>query len=136
MSVIERDVNPAGVASRRVIRYSSTEQGKTVRYAGSPFRYVVQVPAPAPAEIQVHLELGAEDNGVWAHIPELDVSAEGAHAAEALGNVVSAARDWLRYIQEEGPQLSDELSSQAQYVALLDAPEFSWFRSVEFAESH
>ncbi len=71
---------------------------------------------------------------MWAHIEELDVSAEGPDLEKAFRNVLAAARDWLSYINEESPNLAPELADQARYVALLEAPVFSWFREFRFVE--
>ena|SRR5271154_7356050 len=94
----------------------------------------VILPASAPREIQVTLELGKEEAGVWAHIVELDVSAEGADAREAFSAVLSAAREWLAYIRDEQPALAPELGDQQRYVPLLESPVFSWFKTFRFAE--
>lgn len=96
--------------------------------------YQVRFVNPAPPALRVSLELGREANGVWAHIPELDVSAEGADVAEAFRNVFGAAQAWLAYIRDESPDLSVELEGQARYVSLIDAPVFSWFKSFRFAD--
>ncbi len=97
-------------------------------------RYRVSYATPAPHELRLQLQLGTEEDGVWAHIPELDVSAEGESVSEALRNVVSAAREWLTYLREEAPELAPEIAAQERYAALLDAPIFSWFKNVHFAE--
>lgn len=97
-------------------------------------RYRVRLPKAAPAELRMNLELGREEAGVWAHIPELDVTAEGADVDEAFRAVIAAARDWLDYIREGEAELAPELAEQARYVPLLDAPEFSWFKGFRFAE--
>ena len=93
--------------------------------------YRVSFRPVAPARLRVHLELFQEDEGVWARIPELDVSAEGADVKEAFMNVLAAAREWLSYIREEEPSLSDDLLAQARYAALLDSPSFSWFAGIK-----
>lgn len=134
MSVI--DVTPSGVPGRRALRYVTTSKAPAKYKESGAVRYVVHVPASAPPEIQVQLELGEEEAGVWAHIPELDVSAEGADAAEALSNILCAAREWLAYIREEGPQLAPQLAEQQRYVGLLDAEAFSWFKSFRFADAN
>jgi len=131
MSVAE--IIPSGVPGRRSYEYITTS-GPATYTPSEAARYVVSVPAPAPAELQVSLELGQEEGGVWAHIPEMDLSSEGANVSEAFMNVVSAVRDWLGFIREEGPALSPELAAQARYIELLDAPVFSWFKDFRFAE--
>jgi hypothetical protein len=97
-------------------------------------RYLVRIPAPAPQELRVTLVFGREAEGVWAHIEEFDVSAEGENLYQAFSNVLSAARDWLGYIRDDSPGLAPELADQGRYVALLDAPLFSWFRDIRFAD--
>ena len=117
------------------VRFREVSTGGPARYEERTMRVErVLVPAGAPQEIRVTLELGKEDSGVWAHIVELDVSAEGADALEALRGVLSAAREWLSYIRDERPELAPELGDQERYVPLLDAPTFSWFRDFRFAE--
>lgn len=96
--------------------------------------YRVHLPAPAPSELRVSLELGREENGVWAHIPELDISAEALDLNEAFYAVIAAAREWLSYIRDDQVELAPELQEQARYVVLLDAPVFSWFRDFSFVD--
>ena len=74
------------------------------RAARESISYRVRFASPAPASLRVTLELGREDAGVWAHIPELDVSAEGADVAEAFRNVHGAAQAWLSYVRDEKPR--------------------------------
>jgi len=90
----------------------------------------VWLPAPAPPEIRVSAQFQVEDGGAWVSVPELDISAEGDDPAAALRNVISAIREWLSYVRDERPDLAEELQGQARYVPLLDAPEFSWFKSI------
>ncbi len=78
--------------------------------------------------------MGKEDAGYWAHIDELDVSGEGASAQEAFAAAVRAARDWLVYLKEENPDLSEELAAHRHHLELLDAPLFSWFKSFQTSE--
>lgn len=80
------------------------------------------------------MEIGREaDAGFWAHIAELDISAEGDTAPEAFAAVLHAARDWLAYLRDEEPPLAENLVEQEKYVALLDAPIFSWFKSFKLS---
>ena len=130
MSVAQ--IIPSGVPGRRAYQYANTERARVTYNPSTAARFVVCVPAPARADLQVGLELGREENGVWAHIPELDLSAEGSDVGEAFSNVVAAVRDWLAYVREEGPQRAPELAAQEQYVDLLDAPVFSWFKAFSF----
>jgi hypothetical protein len=97
-------------------------------------RYSVRIPKGAPPELRVVLSFGQEPDGVWAHIDEFDVSAEGEDLLEAFRNVLSAAHEWLSYVREEQPDLAPALAAQARYAALLDAPEFSWFSEIRLAE--
>lgn len=94
--------------------------------------YRLQIPRPAPPDLRVTLELGAEGDFIWARIPELDVTAEGETVAETLRNILSAARAWLEYVREDQPDLAEDLRNQARFVGLLDAPEFSWFKRTTF----
>jgi hypothetical protein len=127
-------VTPSGVPNTEE-RPATGTQPYRFRYQHAEVKhYRVHIAPPAPAELQVTLELGKEDNGVWAHIPELDVSAEGTDALEAFRNVLAATREWLSYIQEEQPDLAVELARQEKYVPLLDAPIFSWFKRFKFAD--
>lgn len=96
--------------------------------------YRVHLPAPAPSELRVSLELGREESGVWAHIPEFDISAEAHDLNEAFHAVIAAAREWLSFIQDEQVELAPELQGQAKYVVLLDAPVFSWFKGFSFVD--
>lgn len=96
--------------------------------------YRLRLPAPAPPELRVSLELGKEASGVWAHIPEIDVSAEGDDLSDAFYAVIAAAREWLSYVRDGEIELAPELNDQARYVPLLDAPVFSWFRDFSFVE--
>lgn len=122
-------VTPSGVPT------SATFEGMPVPAdRGDMMTYRVRLPASAPAELRVTLELGREENGVWAHIPELDISAEGEELSEAFYGVIAAVRDWLSYIQDEQVELAPELHEQAKYVVLLDAPVFSWFKDFRFVE--
>jgi len=68
-------------------------------------RYTVELPVPAPPELRVALELGSEEGGYWASVPELQLTSEGEHLGEAVTNLVSAIREWLTYLQEEAPAL-------------------------------
>jgi hypothetical protein len=97
-------------------------------------RYLVRLPTPAPRALRLSVEFGQEDVGVWAHIDELDVSAEGENLAAAFRNLVGATQAWLSYIRDESPDMAPELAGQERYVALLDAPVFSWFKGFRFAE--
>ncbi len=67
-------------------------------------------------------------------ISELDVSADGVDLEDAFRNVISAAREWLGYLQDEQPELGAEIASQARYLPLLEAPVFSWFKSFKFVD--
>lgn len=127
------DVTPSGVPLGHTFasRLSQIAPGEEILHM---MRYRVQIRQSAPPELRINLELGREDAGVWAHIPELDVSAEGADINEAFRAVIAAARDWLDYIREGDVGLAPELAEQARYVPLLDAPEFSWFKGFRFAE--
>lgn len=89
------------------------------------------MPAPAPPELRVTARFAQEEGGVWASVPELDIAAEGESLGEALVSLIETMREWLTYLSEEAPPLTPELESQRRYVALLDAPEFSWFRRIE-----
>jgi hypothetical protein len=125
---------PSEVVSTRVARSIGTGP-YDARYKESELhRYRIRIPNPAPAELRVVLTFGQEPEGVWAHIEELDVSAEGEDLYDAFRNVLSAAHDWLGYVRDESPELASELAGQKRYVALLDAPAFSWFREIRFAE--
>ena len=122
-------VTPSGVPT------SATFDGVPVLTdRGDMMTYRVRLPAPAPAELRVTLELGKEANGVWAHIPELDISAEAEELNEAFYGVIAAARDWLSYIRDEQVELAPELQEQAKYIVLLNAPVFSWFKDFSFVE--
>lgn len=117
---------------------AGTEGNVNVRYeeiGGSGFiTYSVKLAQAAPPELRVSLELGREQGGVWAHIPELDVSAEGADVNDAFHNVYEAACAWLRYIDAERPRLGPDLAAQERFVPLADAPVFSWFKNFRFAD--
>jgi hypothetical protein len=89
----------------------------------------IAIPLSAPPAIRVSLEIGKEAAGFWAHIDELDVSGEGESPKDAFSAVVNAARDWLSYVRDEQPALAGDLEAQRAYIALLDAPIFSWFKS-------
>ncbi len=91
----------------------------------------VDLPAPAPPELRVNAHFGIEETGAWASVPELDISAEGEDLGDALRNLISTTRDWLSYLREEQPELSEALRAQERYVPLHDAPEFSWFKSIK-----
>ncbi|MFL5941720.1 MAG: hypothetical protein ACJ75L_00455 [Gaiellaceae bacterium] len=96
--------------------------------------YKLRLPNPAPPELRVTLAGGPEGQGWWMRIDELDITAEGADALEAFRNLLSAARAWLSYLKENEPDLADDLVPQARYVALLEAPVFSWFRRADISE--
>lgn len=132
-SVIVDQITPSGVPERD--RPAVGTQTAHIRYRHATHEtYVVKIQRAAPHSIRVSIELGREAEGVWAHIPELDVSAEGASVSEAFRNVLSAAREWLTYLDEEGPELAPDLAGQERYKALLHAPVFSWFKSFRFAD--
>jgi len=121
--------------TRLLYREVMTGSGSARYEANAPFKVeLVRLPKSAPRGIRVSLELGMEDAGVWAHIVELDVAAEGENAADAFRAVLAAAREWLSYVRDEQPELAPELGDQERYVPLLDAPVFSWFKSFRFAE--
>ena len=129
------DVTPSGVPDARSAVDSGTGGSIRVRYAHAELdHYLVRIAPPAPPELRVSVQFGQEEGGVWAHIDEFDVSAEGEHFGEAFRNVVSAAKEWLSYVREEAPDLAPELAKQERYVPLLDAPVFSWFKSFRFVE--
>jgi hypothetical protein len=127
-------ITPSGVPNTEDRPATGTQPFRFRYQHAEVKRYSVQIARPAPAELQVSLELGQEDDGVWAHIPELDVSAEGSDANEAFRNVLAATREWLSYVRDEQPELAPELAPQERYVPLLDAPIFSWFKSFKFAD--
>ena len=117
-------------------RQTRTEGDAEARYLSHDHvRYTVRLPRAAPPSLRMAIQFGAEPEGIWAHIEELDVSAEGDTAREAFGNVVLAARTWLIYVRDEEPDLADGLVGQRQYVELLDTPVFSWFRKFSFADA-
>jgi hypothetical protein len=134
--VTTASITPSGVPNREGRPPIGTGRPQVlIRYHQAEVkRYSVRIAQPAPLELQISMELGQEENGVWAHIPELDVSAEGADALEAFRNVLAATRDWLGYVRDEHPELAPELARQERYVPLLDAPVFSWFKSFKFAD--
>jgi hypothetical protein len=123
-------VDQSGVAAvwapTTPVSRSPSEHAREVR------GYSIPVPPPAPVSVRFDVEIGREAGGYWASAPELDLTAEGVEAGEAFLNLIHAIRDWLGYIQEERPPLSEELAAQARYVALLDAPLYSWFRGIRF----
>lgn len=84
---------------------------------------------PVLPEHRVSLEMGLEDEHAWARIPELDVTAEGEDLNEALKAVFSAAHDWIAYLRDEEPALAPELADQVRYLALLEVPSYTWFKS-------
>ena len=96
---------------RNAYRFVSTE-GKASYAATREIRStLITLAKPAPDELRVVLELGKEENGVWAHFEELDVSAEGEDANDAFIGAISAARAWLTYLRDENP--SSRPSSRA-----------------------
>lgn len=127
MSTLEIDITPTrSIPAIDGGRYKSSEKA-------SP-GYSVSAVGRAPAGLRVTLQLRQEEHGVWARIDELDVSAEGADVFEALRNIIAAARDLLAYLQDEAPDLAEDLKVQARYVPLLEAKPSSWFRATKFAE--
>jgi hypothetical protein len=129
------ELTPSSFPDARIARPVGTDQVR-IRYAAEPEveRYRIRLPAPAPREARVSLEFGKEASGIWAHIDELDVSAEGEDLRAAFSNVIAAANDWLSYIRDESPDLAPDLAAQERYVVLLDAPVFSWFREFRFVD--
>ena len=128
------ELTPSSFPDARVAEPIGTDRVR-IRYAEPEVeRYRIRLPAPAPREVRVSLEFGKEEGGVWAHIDELDVSAEGEDLRTAFRNVIAATNDWLSYIRDESPDLAPDLAAQERYVALLDAPVFSWFREFRFAD--
>jgi len=122
-------VTPAGVPNFDLTPREDLVAGRTQMES-----YWVRLERPAPLELRMRLEVGQEEGGVWAHIPELDISAEAGDLDHAFRAVVLAARDWLSYLRDEQVELAPALNEQAKYVALLDAPEFSWFRDISFVD--
>lgn len=127
-------ITPSGAPSSAYRKVCNAQF--SARYLYQEFeRYIVRIPAPAPPELRMTLQLGQEgDAGVWAHIEELDVSAEGRSVDDAFRNVLAAAREWLTYVRDENPELAPELAHQARYLPLLAAPPFSWFREFRFTD--
>lgn len=132
-------LTPAGIFDDPTsVSVPTQSEGLHVSYARYRKRsdasvYNIRLPRPAPPNLRVSIELGREDEGIWARVPELNVAADGADIDETLRNLLGAVRDWLIYLREEQPSLAADLASQARYVALLDAPVFSWFKSARFA---
>jgi hypothetical protein len=52
----------------------------------------------------------------------------------AFRAVTVAAREWLSYVRDEQVELAPGLAAQSKYVALLEAPEISWFRGISFVD--
>lgn len=127
-------VTPSGVPTREYRDDVLLRAVRSRRQEIDITSYRVHLPAPAPPELRVRLEFGREEHGVWAHIPELDISAEGADVSKAFTAVIAASRTWLTYLRDGDEELGPELRGQERYVALLDAPIFSWFRDFDFAE--
>ena len=104
-------------------------QVQYVRAATRTFK--VSLPAPAPPNLRLCAHFHEEPEGVWARVDEIDVAAEGESLDEAFRNLIATIRSWLEYLREDAPELTDQLRGQARYLPLLDAPEFSWFRSIK-----
>ena len=121
-------------APRIGIRFVST--GPQVHYVENAVVRTVAVKfrKPAPPELGVTVEIVKEEDAYFARIPELDVAGEGVTADAALRAVLDATRAWLEYLRDETLDLADTLEPQRRYVALLDAPVFSWFRRFDFTE--
>jgi hypothetical protein len=128
------DITPSSSPSRRRLRWVTTgrSSARYLEQEQKPKRYSVHIARPAPRELRIAVHFGKESDGVWAHIDELDVAAEGKDVNEAFRNLVSSAREWLLYLREESPDLAPELKDQTRYAPLLDAPVFSWFRDFRF----
>lgn len=134
MTALEGGI-PTQVPRRAIYRSTSSREQARTRYVIVDVKVEqVRLPQPAPQHLQVLVEFGQEEDGVWAHIPELDVSAEGPMLVDALRDVISAAHEWLEYLRDEQPELSPGLADQVRYVQLLDTPVYSWFRAFRFAE--
>ena len=134
MSVLELGT-PTHVPRRAIYRSASSPEQPRARYHIVDVNVEhVRLPEPAPQHLQMLIEFGQEEHGVWAHIAELDLSAEGPSLVDALRDVINAAQEWLEYLKEEQPELSPQLVDQARYVALLDAPMYSWFRAFRLAQ--
>jgi hypothetical protein len=129
MSTLE--VTPSAVPSGHASAPTLTGS-YTLRPSERRLVHTLRVPIPKmPAELRLSLEVGSEADGVWARIPELDVSAEGSDVAEAMKGVLAAAREWLAYLRDEAPELTPELADQRRYVELLDLP-YIQFRAYSF----
>jgi hypothetical protein len=101
------------------------------------FRYVVEdrdptfavpVPAGPASDVQLDVEVRVEDGVVFLNALDLDVAVEGEGYPDAVLNLLDATRNWLEYLREESPSLSDELESQQRFVALLDYDPATWFK--------
>ncbi len=136
MAIIESEAIPSGVIDRPTASVTTSRAVVDVRYPRhAPVKsYRVRLRTPAPPDLRVSLELGSEAEAVWAAVPELNLTAEGADIAEAFAAIVRVMKDWLQYLRDADPDLADNLKPQARYVPLLDAPEFSWFTSIRFPE--
>jgi predicted RNase H-like HicB family nuclease len=70
------------------------------------------------------------DEGFVAEVPELRVLGYGEHADEAVDDLRDAVKDYLTIVRDSGGRLAPSVAHHAEYVALLDAPEESWFAAV------
>lgn len=83
-----------------------------------------------PEDLLLSVEIVQEEDGAfYMRAIEVDVSVEGANAAEALRELSGSVRDWLEYIGEEELVLAPELEHHRRYLALLDFGPLTWFRA-------
>lgn len=102
-------------------RYSPRKESRGFRIA---------VPATPPEHLLLDVEASVESDVVFMSAVDLEVSVEAENAYVALAELIESIQEWLEYLREDSPRLTEELEHQRQYVALLDFEPITWFRQL------
>jgi hypothetical protein len=135
----ERNMSPETVTTGGVAEAS--EPKSTHRDNGEPLSIRYRVPEAAPTfwvelpprppeRLLLSVVVAFENNAVYMRAVEVDVSTEGETPHEAVESLVSGITEWLKFLQEEQPDLSPDLEPQRRYVELLNYSPATWFGPV------
>jgi hypothetical protein len=78
------------------------------------------------------VSVGSEGDAWWARTDALDITAEGDTLFGALVALREHVEEWLEYLEEVNPQLSEELEQQRSTAARLREPGSHWLGQIVF----
>jgi hypothetical protein len=92
--------------------------------------FQVHLPPRPSEDLLLNVVVAFENDAVYMRAVEVDVSTEGDNPYEAVLSLVGGITEWLKFLQEEQPELSPDLEPQRRYVDLLNYSPATWFRPV------